>query len=107
MLDAELLALPKIGPQEAARYLQNGTSAQEMRVKAQNGVCPFCVAEKMTGRYRYRILVGALIKYKAGELTKESGNHKTGKSIEYNHREGAASQYRDPAGLLSRRGPEV
>ncbi len=83
MTEIELLALPKIGPQEAARYLQNGTSAQEIRVKAQNGICPFCVAEKMTGRYRYRILVGALIKYKAGEFIKESENHGTGRKIEY------------------------
>lgn len=68
MTDMELLAMPKIGPEQAARYLQNGTSAQEIRVKAQNGVCPFCKAEKMKGRFRYRILVGALIKHKAGEV---------------------------------------
>lgn len=68
MTDQELLALPKVGPVEAARYLQNGTSAQEIRVKAQYGICPFCKAEKMTGRYRYRVNIGLLIKYKAGEL---------------------------------------
>lgn len=68
MTDMELLALPKIGPEVAARYLQNGTNAQEIRVKAQLGKCPFCIAEKMRGRYRYRIIVGSLIKYKAGEL---------------------------------------
>lgn len=68
MTDMELLALPKVGPVAAARYLQNGTNAQEIRVKAQLGKCPFCIAEKMSGRYRYRIIVGALIKYKAGEL---------------------------------------
>lgn len=68
MTESELLSLSKIGPEAAARYLQNGTTAQEIRVKAQNGKCPFCLAEKMTGRYRYRIIVGALIKYKAGEL---------------------------------------
>ena len=54
MTDMELLALPKIGPEAAARYLQNGTNAQEIRVKAQLGKCPFCI--------------GSLIKYKAGEL---------------------------------------
>jgi hypothetical protein len=68
MTDAELLALPRVGPEEAARYLQNGTSAQEIRVKAQYGKCPFCKAEKITDRYRYRVIVGALIKYKAGEI---------------------------------------
>lgn len=68
MTESELLALPKIGPEAAAKYLQNGTTAQEIRVKAQNGLCPYCTAEKMTGRYRYRIIVGALIKHKAGEL---------------------------------------
>lgn len=68
MTDMELLAMPKVGPEQAARYLQNGTSAQEIRVKAQNGICPFCKAEKGSGRYRYRVLVNALIKYKAGEM---------------------------------------
>ena len=68
MTDTELMAHKKIGPEIAARYLQNGTTAQEIRVKAQNGTCPFCVAEKMTGRYRYRINTGLLIKYRAGEL---------------------------------------
>lgn len=68
MTDQELLALPKVGPAEAARYLQNGTTAQEIRVKAQHEKCPFCKAEKMTGRYRYRINIGLLIKYKSGEL---------------------------------------
>lgn len=68
LTDMELLAMPKVGPEQAARYLQNGTSAQEIRVKAQNGICPFCKAEKGSGRYRYRVLVGALIKYKAGEI---------------------------------------
>ena len=67
MTDMELLAMPKVGPEQAARYLQNGTSAQEIRVKAQNGLCPYCKAEKGKGRYRYRVLVGALIKYRAGE----------------------------------------
>ena len=68
MTEAELMAHKKIGPEIAAKYLQNGSTAQEIRVKAQLGRCPFCVAEKMTGRYRYRINPGLLIKYKAGEL---------------------------------------
>lgn len=68
MTEEQLLALPKIRVDHAARFLQNGTTAQEIRVKAQNGVCPFCTAEFMTGRYRYRVNPGLLIKYKAGEL---------------------------------------
>lgn len=68
MTDAELMAHEKIGPEIAAKYLQNGTTAQEIRVKAQNGLCPYCTAEKMTGRYRYRVNLGLLMKHKAGEL---------------------------------------
>lgn len=68
MTDADLLALPKVRPEDAARYLQNGTTTQEIRVKAQLGKCPFCAAEMMSGRYRYRVNVGLLMKYKHGEL---------------------------------------
>jgi hypothetical protein len=69
MTDAELLALPKIGPEDAARYLQNGTNAQEIRVLAQLGKCPFCAAHRPTGRrWVYRVNVGLLMKHKAGEL---------------------------------------
>ena len=68
MSDAELMSMPKVGPEAAAKYLQNGTTAQEIRVMAQNGLCPFCTAQFMTGRYRYRINLGLLIKFKAGEL---------------------------------------
>lgn len=68
MSDTELMALPKVGPEAAAKYLQNGTTAQEIRVMAQNGLCPFCTAQFMTGRYRYRVNLGLLIKFKAGEL---------------------------------------
>lgn len=68
MSDAELMAMPKVGPEAAAKYLQNGTTAQEIRVMAQNGLCPFCTAQFMTGRYRYRVNLGLLIKFKAGEL---------------------------------------
>ncbi len=69
MTDQELLALPKVRVEDAAKYLQNGTTAQEIRVKAQYGKCPFCKAEQPTGRrYVYRINVGLLLRYKAGEL---------------------------------------
>lgn len=69
MTDAELMAHPKIGPEIAAKYLQNGTTAQDIRVEAQYGVSPYCTCDNRTGRrYRYRINPGLLIKYKHGEL---------------------------------------
>lgn len=68
MTDAELLAHEKIGPEVAAKYLQNGTTAHDIRLDAQEGISPFCVARKGKGRYSYRINVGLLMRYKAGEL---------------------------------------
>lgn len=71
MTDVELLALPKVRVADAARYLQNGTTTQEIRVLAQNGLCPFCKAIRGKGRFAYRIHVGLLMRYKRGELTGE------------------------------------
>ena len=71
MTDQELMAIPKIRPEDAARYLQDGTTAQEIRVKAQYGICPFCSAEKRTPgsrRHTYRVNIGLLMDYKAGKL---------------------------------------
>ena len=69
MTDAELMAHPKIGPEIAAKYLQNGTTAQDIRVEAQHGISPYCTCDNRSGhRYRYRINPGLLIKYKHGEL---------------------------------------
>jgi hypothetical protein len=69
MTDAELLALEKVGPEHAAQYLQNGTNAQEIRIFARMGKCPFCTAYQPTGRrWVYRVNVGLLMKHKAGEL---------------------------------------
>lgn len=68
MSDAELLAHEKIGPEVAAKYLQNGTTAQDIRLDAQEGISPYCTAKKGKGRYAYRINVGLLMKFKAGEL---------------------------------------
>ena len=69
MTDAELLALDKVGPEHAAQYLQNGTNAQETRVFARMGKCPFCTAYQPAGRrWVYRVNVGLLMKHKAGEL---------------------------------------
>lgn len=68
MTDAELLSHKKIGPEVAAKYLQNGTNAHNLRLDAQEGICPFMIARKGKGRYSYRVNVGLLIKYKHGEL---------------------------------------
>ena len=68
MTEAELLAHKKIGPEVAAKYLQNGTCAHNLRLDAQDGICPFMRAIKGKGRYCYRVNVGLLIKYKNGEL---------------------------------------
>lgn len=68
MTDAELLRHDKIGPEVAARYLQNGTSAHELRLDAQNGICPFMNARRGKTRWSYRVNVGLLIRYKHGEL---------------------------------------
>lgn len=70
MTDAELLAYEKIGPEVAAKYLQNGTTAQDIRVEAKAGVSPYCIAKKTPGSSRcsYRINVGLLMQYKAGAL---------------------------------------
>lgn len=76
MTDAELLAHDKIGPVVAAKYLQNGTSPHDLRLDAQEGICPFMTAKKGSGRHSYRVNVGLLIKYKHGEL----GLHGDGKA---------------------------
>lgn len=68
MSDMELLSLKKIRVEDAARYLQNGTTAQEIRVKAQNGTCLFCEAIRGKGRFAYRVNIGKLMKFKKGEL---------------------------------------
>ena len=71
MTDGELLALKKVGVADAARYLQNGTTIQDIRVLAKAGKCPFCEAyQRKTGsqKHVYRINVGLLMAYKHGEL---------------------------------------
>ena len=68
MTDEELLANKKIGPELAAKYLQNGTTAHELRLDARDGICPFMTARRGRGRYSYRVNVGLLIKYKHGLL---------------------------------------
>ena len=68
MTDAELLSYKRVGPEIAAKYLQGGYCAQELRVGAQEGICPFMRAIKGEGRYSYRVNVGKLIKFTHGEI---------------------------------------
>lgn len=68
MTEQELLSHKRIGPEVAAKYLQNGTNAQHLRLDAQEGICPFMKAIRGKGRYSYRVNVGLLIRYKNGEL---------------------------------------
>lgn len=72
MSDEELLRHKKIGPEIAAKYLQGGYTAQELRLDAQEGISPFITAKKGKGRYSYRVNVGRLIKFKHGELSPEN-----------------------------------
>ena len=62
----ELLANKKIGPELAAKYLQNGSTAHELRLDAREST--FMTAKPGKGRYSYRVNVGLLIKYKHGLL---------------------------------------
>jgi hypothetical protein len=71
MTEAELLSNKKIGPELAAKYLQNGTTAHELRLDARDGICPFMTARPGKGRYSYRVNVGRLSKCKNGELPPE------------------------------------
>lgn len=66
--DEELLGMAKVTPEIAAKYLQNGTNAHNLRLDAQEGICPFMRAFRDKGRYSYRVNVGLLIRYKNGEL---------------------------------------
>ena len=75
MTDEELLAHPKVGPEVAAKYLQGGYTAQELRIDAQYGMCPFMTARRGKGRYSYRVNVGLLIQHKHGELGLYRNDH--------------------------------
>jgi hypothetical protein len=71
----ELRSMERITPQIASSYIGSKTiSAQFIRIWAQNGRCPFCVAENVGGgrRYTYVINREALIKYKRGDMTTEN-----------------------------------
>jgi hypothetical protein len=66
----DLKALPRIRPEDAAKYLQSGVTALEIRMKAQEGKCPFCRAEKTPNSktWHYRVNLSLLIRAKEGEF---------------------------------------
>ena len=70
LTEAALRGLPRIRPEDAARYLQSGVTALEIRMKAQEGKCPFCRAEKTPGAktWHYRVNLNLLIRAKIGEF---------------------------------------
>lgn len=86
MTEQELLSHKRITPEIAAKYLQDGTTAQEIRVKARYGHIPFCSAEQPSGkRWVYRVNPGLLIKYKNGIPTSgvptDTANRSTKKDV--------------------------
>ena len=70
LTEAALRGLPRIRPEDAAKYLQSGVTALEIRMKAQEGKCPFCRAEKTPGTktWHYRVNLSLLIRAKNGEF---------------------------------------
>lgn len=70
LTEAALRGLPRIRPEDAARYLQSGVTALEIRMKAQAGECPFCRAEKTpeSKTWHYRVSLSLLIRAKNGEF---------------------------------------
>ena len=70
LTEAALRGLPRIRPEDAAKYLQSGVTALEIRMKAQEGKCPFCRAEKTPGAktWHYRVSLNLLIRAKEGEF---------------------------------------
>lgn len=70
LTESDLKALRRIRPEDAARYLQSGVTALEIRMKAQAGECPFCRAEKTPGAktWHYRVNLNLLIRAKEGEF---------------------------------------
>lgn len=70
LTEAALRGLPRIRPEDAAKYLQSGVTALEIRMKAQEGKCPFCRAEKTPSSktWHYRVNLSLLIRAKNGEF---------------------------------------
>jgi hypothetical protein len=70
MRDEDLFCLKKVRTVDAAKYLQDGTTAAELRLLIQEHRCPFADVDLTPGshRRRYRINVGRLIDCKAGKF---------------------------------------
>lgn len=70
MSEKELLALPKVGPDEASDFLGGSPSAQYIRMWCAEGTCPFGTAITRPGSTRkdYTICVPLLIRYRRGEI---------------------------------------
>ena len=60
MRDEDLFCLKKVRTVDAAKYLQDGTTAAELRLLIQEHRCPFADVDLTPGshRRRYRINVG-------------------------------------------------
>ena len=70
MTDEDLLALAKVGPEEASRFLGGDPSAEYIRVWCQAGTCPFGSCVQMSkSRKNYTINRKLLISYKNGDIT--------------------------------------
>lgn len=69
MTTGELLAIRKIRAEHAAKYLQDGTTPEELRLLAQARRCPFMtVLDNSKRRRTYRINARLLIDCKAGKF---------------------------------------
>mgnify|MGYP001625871437 CR=1 FL=1 len=71
MTTKELLGLKKVTVAAAAAYLQSGVTAEELRLKAQEGQCPYISCNYRTEKSkkrRYRIDVRGLILAKCGQI---------------------------------------
>lgn len=68
MTKEELLNLKKVRVEDAARFLQDGTTAEELRLLAQESRCPCIDVDRKPGSRRryYRVNVGRLIECKNG-----------------------------------------
>jgi hypothetical protein len=69
MTETELLALPKVGPDEASAFLGGEPTAQYIRLWCKDGDCPFGSAKQQTNeRWTFTINRMLLIKYRRGEI---------------------------------------
>ena len=71
MTTKELLSLKKVTVAAAAAYLQSGVTPEELRVMAQEGLCPYISCNFRTEnskKRRYRVDVRGLILAKCGQI---------------------------------------